>query len=124
MNGIKSYNTWTPWTTACHSLQKFEVDIFGVAETNIKWNAKLQEIARTMGQQRHFHAALLATLSSTDHTRTDYQPGGTATIITNTWTGRSTSQFTITQASDNGPASDSDETTTNKLISSQFTNLQ
>lgn len=92
INGIRSYNEWSPWTHACHSLQELQVDIFGIAETNIKWNKKHQTTARRLCQ-RHYNSALIATSSSNDITKTDYQPGGTATIITNKWTGRSTSNI-------------------------------
>jgi hypothetical protein len=92
VNGIRSYNSWAPWANACNSLNDLQVDIFGIAETNLKWNTRLQETARSICQ-RHYHSALLSVSSSTDPTRTEYQPGGTATIITNKWTGRSTTSI-------------------------------
>jgi hypothetical protein len=89
INGIKNYNSWLTWTTSCLHLQKSKVDIFGTTETNINWNNKIQDEARSQCQQ-HYQSALINTASSIEHTKTSYQPGGTATVLTNKLTGRST----------------------------------
>jgi hypothetical protein len=65
------------------------VDIFGTTETNIIWNEKIQTKARAICQQ-HFQSALINSLSSSELTKTNYQPAGTATIIVNKYVGRAT----------------------------------
>jgi hypothetical protein len=89
INGIKTYNSWTTWEEACHHLSLLSVDIFGNTETNINWNNKIRSEARTKCQQ-HFQSALINTSSNNEPTKTKYQPGGTATIILNKYTGRAT----------------------------------
>jgi hypothetical protein len=45
INGIRNYNSWEIWEHACNTLHSQQVDIFGVSETNIKWDAKLRSDA-------------------------------------------------------------------------------
>jgi hypothetical protein len=91
INGIKNYKSWEIWEHACYTLRSYSVDIFGVSETNIKWDTKIQGEARSKCQKHDaYNKVLLNTSSSTDPTLNHYQPGGTATIITNKWTGRAT----------------------------------
>jgi hypothetical protein len=73
------------------------VDIFGTTETNINWNAKIRMEARTILQHKdNFNSAQIATSSNNETTLTNYQPGGTATLITNKWTGRIIKQINDT----------------------------
>jgi hypothetical protein len=89
INGIKSYNTWSNWNTACKELIHMGIDIFGVTETNLKWNTKNVMEARNILQYKdNFYSAQISTSSHHEPTLTNYQPGGTATTITNKWTGR------------------------------------
>jgi hypothetical protein len=89
INGIRNYNSWEIWEHACQTLKSYSIDIFGVSETNIKWDTKLRNDARTKSQKKDSYTnVLIDTSSSTDPTINSYQPGGTATIITNKWTGR------------------------------------
>jgi hypothetical protein len=91
INGAKNYNSWEIWEHACYTLKSYSVDIFGVSETNIKWNAKLRSEARAKCQKQDiYNKVLIDTSSSIDQTINNYQPGGTATLITNKWTGRAT----------------------------------
>jgi hypothetical protein len=86
INGIKSYNSWLSWTTSCLEMQKSKVDIFGTTETNINWNTKIRNEARSKCQQ-HYQTVQMRKSSSIEPTKTSYQPGGTATTITNKLTG-------------------------------------
>jgi hypothetical protein len=90
INGIKNYNSWEIWEHACQTLYSQQVDIFGISESNIKWNAKLRSEASTKCHQRDSYHKVLIDTSSSDPTINTYQPGGTATIVTNKWTGRTT----------------------------------
>jgi hypothetical protein len=87
INGIKSYNSWASLIEACYHLHSNSVDFIGITDPNINWNEKLRSDTRQKFQQ-HYQSALLSTSSSTDPTKANYQPGGTATIITNRYTGR------------------------------------
>jgi hypothetical protein len=88
INGIKNYNSWDSLTEACYHLHEHSVDFIGITETNINWNEKIRSDTRQKFQQ-NYQSALISTSSSTDPTKTNYQPGGTATIITDKYTGRS-----------------------------------
>jgi hypothetical protein len=90
INGLRSYQSWQPWKQAGQALHENEVDIFGVTKTNIAWNITHQATARQIIQQQ-YKSAIISTSSSIDKSRTDYQPGVTATFVTNKWTGRHTS---------------------------------
>jgi hypothetical protein len=97
INGIKSYNKWSNWDNACSILKEYNVDIFGITESNINWNTKHRMEARNIAQkQGNFNSAQIATSSNIESSLTNYQPGGTATVITNKWTGRITKQINDT----------------------------
>ena len=87
INGIKNYNSWAAFDNACEYLHSLNVDIIGITETNINWNEKIRSDTRQK-LQKHYQTALISTSSSTDPTKSYYQPGGTTTIITNQYTGR------------------------------------
>jgi hypothetical protein len=91
INGIKTYNSWTTWQESCQTLNFLLVDIFGNTETNINWNEKIRNEARHQCQQ-HFNSTLINTSSSSELTKTNYQPGGTATVILNKYTGEQPNQ--------------------------------
>jgi hypothetical protein len=74
-------------------LEIYNVDVFGVAETNIDWKGPTRTIARNQCQS-FYKNALIATSSSTDHGTSDFQPGGTLTTVTGRWTGRNTKSIT------------------------------
>jgi hypothetical protein len=67
-------------------------DLFGTTETNINWNNILRDEARSQCHQ-HYKTVIISTYSRIEPTKTSYQPGGTATVITDKWTGRSTKQI-------------------------------
>jgi hypothetical protein len=89
INGIKSYNTWTTWKTACFNLSHLQVNIFGNTKTNLNLNTSNRMEARNIIQHKdNYYSAQISTSSNSEPTLTNYQPGGTATISTNQWTGR------------------------------------
>jgi hypothetical protein len=97
INRIKNYNNWTNGKEACLELKNMGVDIFGTTKTNINWNTKICMEARNILQQKdNFNSAQIATSSSNEPTLTNYQPGGTATVITYKWTGRVIKQLNDT----------------------------
>jgi hypothetical protein len=83
----KYYNSWNSLDNACEHLNTLKIDIIGITEPNINWNEKIRSDTKQKFQ-KHYQTALISTSSSTDPTKSYYQPGGTATIITNKYTGR------------------------------------
>jgi hypothetical protein len=93
INGVRPYHDWTRLKAAVHTLSEFKVDIFGAAETNLDWTPQSKQIARNMCQSVYKNATI-TTSSSNDHGKTEYQPGGTLTVVTGKWTGRCSHQVT------------------------------
>jgi hypothetical protein len=87
INGIRNYNSWASLDNTCEHLYTLNVDIVGITEPNINWNEKIRRETKQKFQ-KHYQSALISTSSSTDPTKSYYQPGGTATTITNQYTGR------------------------------------
>jgi hypothetical protein len=87
INGARPYHDWTRRKAANHQLAELHVDIFGAADTNLDWSFQSCQIARTTCQL-FFKNAVISTSSSSDHGKSDFQPGGTITAITGKWTGR------------------------------------
>jgi hypothetical protein len=65
------------------------VAIFGLTETNIEWNKHRTKAIMKATLRKHFKQAILATSTTTMKFEEDYKPGGTCTVVTNNWTGRS-----------------------------------
>jgi exonuclease III len=87
VNSIYKFQSWNTLQEAISSLKEFEVDIFGFAETNVKWNLRLKnQIQRII--QRYYKILQTTTSCSTERSRTVYQPGGTMTATSSKYTGR------------------------------------
>lgn len=95
IRGAKKKNTWHDWENSVNYLHDHEVDIMGYAETNLAWNDLHQRTAihRTMHK---YTKCKLSTSNSIDLPLYSYQPGGTSTIITNTFVGHVTTPITDT----------------------------
>jgi hypothetical protein len=92
INGVSTYNSWNTWDQACKTTNELSIDIVGYTETNINWNEKNRSHARNI-YQKYNKAININTSSSIETTKTTYQPGGTATVLTGNITGRSTGQI-------------------------------
>lgn len=64
-----------------------KVDILGFAETNIAWNEKHIREANSK-TLKHYNKSHIQISSSLETSSSYYQPGGTATVITDNYTGR------------------------------------
>jgi hypothetical protein len=87
INGIYKANKWDDWSAACKHIAQFQIDACGVTETNLKWNMKLALKARQLCQ-KHTKTCNMSTSCNNEPCRTNYQPGGTATIIIDKVSGR------------------------------------
>jgi hypothetical protein len=89
VNGIQRGDDYQDITEMAHALKTSSVDLAALGETNINWESaawgKLYEKF-----QRVYHHVRLSTSSSAIKYNTIYQPGGTATIVTDNYTGRVT----------------------------------
>lgn len=89
INGLKANNSWDKWDNGCEEAYSQKIDIFGICESNINWNTNNRMLAKAKCQKA-YGLAMISTSSSNESTKTEYQPGGTATIITGKYTGRVT----------------------------------
>ena len=65
-------------------------DIIACAETNIVWNNKQIAQAKKIMRDKKIKNTMITSSSTIKGKSNYYQPGGTATIITEKWTGRVT----------------------------------
>jgi hypothetical protein len=73
--------------TCSSQINDFQIDIAGIAETNVSWT----EPRRLHAQQilkRHARQAHMAVSSSNDVGCNEYLPGGIASCVVGKWTGR------------------------------------
>jgi hypothetical protein len=87
VNSIYKFRDWNSLREASAALHDYKVDIFGFAETNIKWNLRLKNQVTNILQKDH-KIVQTTTSSSNEPSRTIYQPGGTITTATSKYTGR------------------------------------
>ena len=66
---------------------------FGLAETNIEWNNFRTKAIMQATTRKHFAHSIMMTSTTTMKFDEEYKPGGTCTVITNNWTGRSLQQI-------------------------------
>lgn len=87
IRGAKKRSSWNDWQKSMEVMHTNQVDILGFAETNILWNAKNISEAnkKTLKSYRKSHIQTSSSLETSD---SNYQPGGTATIVTDNYTGR------------------------------------
>jgi hypothetical protein len=87
VNGIHKAKSWTELQNLSQQLENWNIDMFGAAETNIKWNyARNQQARRAL--QKHSRNCVLHTSSNSEDSFSGYQPGGTLTTIRNELAGR------------------------------------
>ena len=87
-NGISPRNNFSKWNEILQSTITHDVDVLCLSETNVEWrhhhvSARLEAITK-----KFFRHSRLTTASSSIKFERMFKPGGTATLITNEWTGR------------------------------------
>jgi hypothetical protein len=87
INIIYKFKSWESFSTATKHMSQSSIDIFGLAETNIKWNYGFKNKTKSI-IQKHYAAVQITTACNDEHCLTSYQPGGTLTAITSKYTGR------------------------------------
>jgi hypothetical protein len=92
IRGCKKNNSWKDWQYATKYLHDNQVDIIGYAETNLFWDAKSKQEARQHTAYK-YKKCVISTSRSIDGTDSYHQQGGTATIVTQNYTGRITSDI-------------------------------
>jgi hypothetical protein len=68
-------------------IMNLQIDMFGAAETNLKWNFKRNQQAKSI-LQKHHKTCSVTTSSNREDCISAYQPGGTMTAILNKFVGR------------------------------------
>ena len=92
IRGCKKNNSWKDWQHATQYLYDNQVDIIGYAETNIYWDEHNKLAARKLKISK-YKKCIMSTSRSSDCTNSYHQQGGTATIITQNYTERITSDL-------------------------------
>jgi hypothetical protein len=87
VNGIQKANSWKEFSSFSQKITQVQVDVFGAAETNLKWNHKLNQQAKSILQKHHKNCSI-NTSSNREECYSAYQPGGTLTTILNKYVGR------------------------------------
>jgi hypothetical protein len=87
VNGIFKFRNWDSLHAAAKDMIEYSIDMFGFAETNMKWNVRTNNTVRTI-LKKHFKTFSVSTSSSNEVIRTAYQPGRTLTCITGKYTGK------------------------------------
>ena len=87
INGISPFNNFNKWNEILQSTVRDDIDCLCLSETNIEWrhpsfSSKIPTITKKFFQ----HSRLITSISSIKFKRI-YKPGGTASLITNEWTG-------------------------------------
>eukprot|EP00957_Ditylum_brightwellii_P082169 6248231-Ditylum_brightwellii.AAC.1 len=80
INGGMKRDGWSKYGFAVRKLRKMEVDIIGLAETNIPWTADEIHKARTKMKEDYNGKSKIQTTASDDPVALDYQPGGAYTV--------------------------------------------
>jgi hypothetical protein len=92
IRGAKTYQQWNTWKQGIQQLQKWKVGIATLAETNTKWN-QVNINAANLNAQGTSTQVKINTACSSELTENDFQPGGTACVGLEKWTGRITSRI-------------------------------
>jgi hypothetical protein len=74
-------------TSFSQRIKTLQVDMFGAAETNLKWNFKRNQQAKAI-LQKHHKTCSVNTSSNREECISSYQPGGTLTTVLNKYVGR------------------------------------
>ena len=89
LNGVSARKGTSKWNEINDIIAKYKIAIFGLTETNIEWNKHRTKAIMKATLRKHFKYAIMTTSTTTMKFKDDYKPGGTCTIISNNWTGRS-----------------------------------
>jgi hypothetical protein len=89
VNGIQKAKSWNELKSFSHKLSTLNVDIFGAAETNLKWTFARNQQVKAILQKTH-NMCSISTSSNKEESLTAYQPGGTLTAIFHKYVGRIT----------------------------------
>lgn len=87
INGIYKGNSWDDWKSLTKYSNDLQIDVLCLTETNITWNPKIEQIARSLAQKATKNC-MLSTSSHKGFSFGMYQAGGTATAIVGNATGR------------------------------------
>ncbi len=88
INGISHQHNFNKWHEILQSTVLHEIDCLCLSETNIEWRHPLVAEKIPTITKRFFNHSRMVTATSTIKFERIYKPGGTATLITNEWTGR------------------------------------
>jgi hypothetical protein len=86
INGINK-NNWSDWEESARQIRKFNVDIFGCAETNLAWTEAKRKLAQNI-MKKEVKQANLSVANSNEVGTTEYQPGDVATCVVGKYNGR------------------------------------
>jgi hypothetical protein len=93
IRGAKVYMSWIKWRDGVKWLSTNNVGIASLVETNTTWTYQNAKDAEQNARQST-ESAMLITFSSMEKKLTDYQPGGTACLLINNWTGYNIERIT------------------------------
>jgi hypothetical protein len=92
IRGAKKYGSWEEWRQGVKWLSAKKVGIATLVETNTKWNNTNKADAQQNAKKETNNAIVTAT-SSKEKREGDYQPGGTACVLLDNWTGYNTEKI-------------------------------
>ncbi len=87
-NGIKPSVTEPEFLFSLHLCNEIGAGAICLAETNLNWNHSQHHVSLRRCLFRNWKAAKFETSVPEERFLGNYQPGGTATIVTNRWTSR------------------------------------
>ena len=87
-NGVSSENNYFEYQLLLHNMKSVDSDIILLPETNLCWSRYNVIMPTTKHRKNLFRFSKQVTSNSQRSYNTPYQPGGTATIITNNVVGR------------------------------------
>ena len=90
INGIPHYNNVQNTSQVCMAADTAKADILCLAETNLDWNHGNIKHNFTSQVHQYWQCTQITTSSSDLRYNSPTQYGGTATIVGNPWSGRST----------------------------------
>ena len=88
INGLSQYHIKIQGNELAQKIHKLQADIVGLAETNLNWQFKNTKQQAKMSLNLPDTKTMLVTSNLQKLTKTAYQPGGTACLLRDPWTGR------------------------------------
>ena len=80
INGVQSTTNWNKWRDIVNEMSVNQVDIMGLAETNINWNPSRNKRALTLLRTQYKHSILL-NATSDEPSISFHKPGGASLAI-------------------------------------------